>query len=105
MRFANLARIAVAAAVSLHAQERPEFEVASVKANHSTHNGIGNHFEPQRMTWTNAPLHSLIEFAFGVRPYEVTGGPGWIDVDRWDIAATTSVPASREQQRAMMQTL
>jgi uncharacterized protein (TIGR03435 family) len=67
----------------------PEFEVASIKLNKSARNGIGNRYEPQRMIWTNTPLKVLIEESFGVRPYEIIGGPGWIDIEKWDISATS----------------
>lgn len=83
----------------------PEFEGASIKPNKSLRNGIGNRYEPQRMMWTNVPLRILIEESFGVRPYETIGGPGWIDVDKWDIAATTAIPTTRSQKFAMLQTM
>ena len=41
------------------------------------------------MMWTNTPLKVLIEESFGVRPYEIIGGPGWIDIEKWDISATS----------------
>ncbi len=83
----------------------PEFEVASVRQNKSLRNGIGNRFEPQRMTWTNTPLKVLIQESFRVKPYEITGAPAWLDVDKWDIAATTAAPTTGAQKFAMLQTL
>jgi uncharacterized protein (TIGR03435 family) len=82
-----------------------EFEVASIKLNKSVRNGIGNRYEPQRMTWTNAPLSVLIQSAFHVEPYALMGAPSWTDEEKWDIAATTSAPASNNQKRDMLQTL
>jgi len=42
------------------------------------------------MVATNAPVKLLIEWAFLVRDYQVSGEPRWADVDGFDIETTSS---------------
>lgn len=103
--FALLSLAPMLVTLSFAQDAAPEFEVATVKQNHSVRNGIGNRYEPQRMAWTNAPLKTLIEESFDMRPYQVAGGPEWIAVDKWDIQGTTAVPTTRQQKLRMLRTL
>jgi uncharacterized protein (TIGR03435 family) len=36
----------------------------------------------------------MIQYAFGVREFQIAGGPGWLTTDRFDIVATTATPGS-----------
>lgn len=66
-----------------------EFEAASVKPNKSgeTNSRIG--MSPGgRMNATNVTLRQLILSAYNLRPFQLTGGPGWLGSERFDIAAT-----------------
>jgi uncharacterized protein (TIGR03435 family) len=52
----------------------------------------------------------LMAIAFGVKDHEITGGPGWVDTDRFDIsakpdAASISGSITQEQMRVMLQAL
>src|SRR5580658_4282099 len=86
---------------------RPEFEVASVKPNTSGKNLIS--IRPPvggRFTATNARLKMLIALAYNVKNFEISGGPGWIDTDGYDInAKATDVNTSLDQLRPLLQTL
>ena len=84
--------------------QSPTFEVVSVKPNR-TATSIGNHFDPGRMSWTGVPLHVLITSAYGLQSYQISGGPNWMETDRWDIDAKTESPANRTQQLQMLQPL
>jgi uncharacterized protein (TIGR03435 family) len=86
------------------AADPPRFEVASIRLNPAK-TSIGNHFEPQRMSWTGVPLRMLIQSAYGVRPYQLVGGPGWLDTDRWDIDAKTEAPNTTMEKFRMLQPL
>ena len=67
----------------------PSFEVASVKPNNSGERGSRLGMSPNgRMTATNVSLKQLILNAYNLRDFQVTGGPNWLDVDRFDISAT-----------------
>jgi uncharacterized protein (TIGR03435 family) len=87
----------------------PSFEVASVKPNTSDDRRIQIGAPgPNRMVVTNAPLRELIRLAYQVQPFQLEGGPGWIDAQRFDINATlpeSSVPAPLEQRWLMMRQL
>jgi bla regulator protein BlaR1 len=71
------------------AQSLPkEFDVATIKPNSANDNrfmirpllGGG-------LTITGVPLKMLIMEAFDVRAFQVSGGPGWMSTERWDIEA------------------
>jgi bla regulator protein blaR1 len=65
-----------------------EFEVASIKP--STAIGYDSSLNRQPggvLAVKNTTLHTLILFAWGLRPHQLTGGPGWVDSDRWDMMA------------------
>lgn len=40
-------------------------------------------------TVTNSSLRSLISAAYGVLPFQVSGGPEWVTTERYDLAAKT----------------
>src|SRR5580658_420957 len=65
------------------------FEVASIKP---TKNPIGpNTFDippaGQRFSASNCPLKLLIMIAYGVSDRQVSGGPGWVNTDTYDVEA------------------
>jgi uncharacterized protein (TIGR03435 family) len=65
------------------------FDVASVKPNNSGDRGSRLGMSPNgRMTATNVSLKQLILNAYNLRDFQLTGGPAWLDVDRFDISAT-----------------
>jgi uncharacterized protein (TIGR03435 family) len=66
----------------------PSFEVASIKP--SPTGGHGRFFstpDPGRLTATNVTTKMVIEFAYNVKDFQLTGGPGWIDSQGYDIEA------------------
>jgi len=67
---------------------RAEFEVASVKPNLSGERRIM--FRPMlggRFVAENATVRILIQLAYGVQPFQISGGPAWLDTDHYDIEA------------------
>jgi uncharacterized protein (TIGR03435 family) len=38
----------------------------------------------------NVPLRKIITYAYDIRDFQLAGGSGWMDVDRYDISAKTS---------------
>ena len=67
----------------------PEFEVASVKINKSGLSGKVNlqTLPGGRFTAENVTLRQLIRNAYMLQDAQVSGGPKWIDDDRFDIVA------------------
>lgn len=86
---------------------QPAFEVASVKPNKSGDNSISIRRQPGgRVTVTNAPLRMLITFAYDLREHQLSGGPGWLNSDRYDIVAKADNPNPTEaEMKLMFQTL
>jgi uncharacterized protein (TIGR03435 family) len=69
-------------------QQAPAFEVASVKRNGSWFSrGFSFGGGAGQFTATNVPLRELILAAYQVQPFQVEGGPAWINSDHFDIVA------------------
>jgi uncharacterized protein (TIGR03435 family) len=86
----------------------PEFEVASVKLLNPPMGGhaVGLKLNHGRVTVEGATLRQIIVQAYVVQRVLVLGGPAWYDSDQYDVVAKTSNPdATREEARAMLETL
>ena len=66
----------------------PSFEAASVKLNHTGEIRFSISLQdPTRFTATNITTKMLIQFAYNVRDFQLSGGPDWINSERYDIDA------------------
>ena len=95
---------------TLSAQQKAAFEAVSIHANRSSENdqSFFDLNSAGRLTARNRDVWDLIAQAFGVRDSQMTGGPGWLKSDGFDIQATASEnSAAVERPRAleMLQTL
>lgn len=91
------------------------FEVASVKPSGADALGIFFRILPGGgLMAEGAPLKALISLAYGVREFQISGGPGWINSDRFDVNArpeaskitATNIDPSKmplDQQRSLRQ--
>jgi uncharacterized protein (TIGR03435 family) len=90
-------------AVFAQTTTRPQFEVASIKP--SLSDRIMNVRPlPGRLT-ADATLKVLMQYAYGVAPFQVLGGPDWLTSERYQIDATTNATASRDRMFLMLQSL
>ena len=99
--------LAVIAAISLsgQTQPRPKFEVASVKPSSEQRFMAVRPLRGGRLAAT-ATVRMHIINAFGLAPYQVVGGPAWIDSDRYAIdAKAEKSDASRADLMLMLQSL
>jgi uncharacterized protein (TIGR03435 family) len=105
LRPAVLAAMALAAlhVEALRAQPA-EFEVASVKPNSSGDGRSGTSTSKGQTRMDNVSLRALIQTAFDVRDYSLSG-PSWLDSERFDIVAKIPAAATRVQVPAMLQEL
>ncbi len=84
----------------------PQFEVASIKLNTSGARAVSiGASSPRAFKAENVWLRFLIETAWNVKDYQVSGGPDWATSNRYDIDARTDTDASFEQMRPMLQDL
>jgi uncharacterized protein (TIGR03435 family) len=82
------------------------FEAASIKPNKSGSPLLG--ILPQRggrFTATNVTLSLLIRNAYQLPIFRMSGGPDWIESDRFDVVATAGYDAPQAELRLMVQTL
>ena len=88
------------------------FEVASVKPSNPDVRGMVLQRTPVGgLTATNVTLKTLVEFAYDVRDFQISGGPRWLRADRFDISAKPERPEgpadpsqpTGEQERVMWQ--
>jgi uncharacterized protein (TIGR03435 family) len=84
----------------------PSFEVASVKSNKG---GAGPMMAarmlPGRFEATNIPVRMLLLQAYRVPSYQMQGGPGWLDQERFDIAAKAPDGSAPDQMMLMIRSL
>src|SRR5580704_16533176 len=69
---------------------KPQCEVASIRqaAPGSAAYRMGLTFVPGgRFTVTNYTLKELIELAWEIQPFRISGGPAWIDSVRYNVSA------------------
>ena len=65
------------------------FDVASVKPNLSGSGSVSAGTSRGRLTATNISVRTLILKAFHVQDFQVSGGPGWLGSERYDVVAKT----------------
>ncbi len=88
--------------------DQPSFEVASVKVNNSPSNGMNGYVGIRAggsLSMGNVTLEHLVSLAYGLENYRISGGPAWINVERYNIDAKPSSPVSRDVARLMFQNL
>jgi uncharacterized protein (TIGR03435 family) len=82
------------------------FEVASVKPSlRDRPNTLRYNLGPESVTIPQATLHSLIQQAYDVARYQVTGGPDWGNSEFYDIQAKAGSAVNVHQLRTMLQNL
>jgi len=81
--------VVVFAAVALAQTDAPlVFDVASIKAADPDARGMYVRSSPGgRFNVNNMTLKELIVFAWRVQPYQVAGGPSWLDSAHFDVSA------------------
>jgi uncharacterized protein (TIGR03435 family) len=82
------------------------FAVAAIKENHSGERIML--FNPRRggrFTATNCSLGLLIQYAYDVMQFQISGAPDWVQSNRYDIAAKAEGDPPVNEIRAMLQGL
>jgi uncharacterized protein (TIGR03435 family) len=105
MRLRTLALLLAAASVG-SAQQKPAFEVASVKPNLEGSGDFSFDFAADgRVTARNFTVWNLIRSSYNLRELQMSGGPAWIKTRGFDIQALPAKPVPRPEVLKMLQTL
>jgi uncharacterized protein (TIGR03435 family) len=83
----------------------PAFEAASIKPSSPGRVGGGINVSPARIRIINSSLKFCVQVAWNVKDFQVSGGAGWMDTDRYDINAVAASPFKDGEYRTMLQTL
>ena len=84
----------------------PAFEVASVKPSPPPTPGrTAPANDPTLFAAHNRTLKQLIQRAYDVEDYQVSGGPNWTDTDRFDVDAKPENSSSPAEMLLMLRTL
>ena len=94
----------------LSAQDtRPQFEVASIKPSAAGPGSMFGSRGPGMFNTENTPFKMLMSQAYGVKGFQISGGPSWINSDGYTITAKASgegTPKERfEKMMLMLQVL
>ena len=113
----TLCSLAVLVATGAFAQTKPAFEVATIKPSPPMDMAkvaaalqaggkmpIGVNVDFVRAEYLYLDLRSLMSYAYGVKPYQVTG-PDWMATTRFDIVAKMPEGSKKEDAPKMLQTL
>jgi uncharacterized protein (TIGR03435 family) len=98
----------ICASFAQGAASQPAFAVASVKpSRHELGRDANSRISigPAGLSGTNVTLKHLITEAYGVQPYQVFGGPNWLDTDEYDVDAKADGPTTSEQAALMLRGL
>ena len=89
------------------AQPKEAFDSASIKPAKPGQRGYSIRPLPGRVSAQNVTLQELIGEAYHVFDFQISGGPMWIDSDRYDVEAKAASGAAPSQLelRAMLQKL
>src|SRR5215469_1387569 len=81
------------------------FEVASIKPSAPDARGTAFARPLGRLEISNMTLKEMIVSAYSVQPFQVSGGPAWVDSVHYDISAKAGAQVSREDILLMLQAL
>jgi uncharacterized protein (TIGR03435 family) len=103
--------------ISVFGQSKPAFEVATVKPAQPIDQSkiiaalqsgakmpMGANIDSRRAEYRYLDLKTLMTYAYGVKPYQITG-PDWISTTRFDIVAKMPEGSRKEDAPKMLQAL
>jgi uncharacterized protein (TIGR03435 family) len=85
--------------------QQPSFEVASVRPNKSGGPRYSINPKGDRFTATNISVFSLLQWAYDVEAFRISGAPSWFGSDRFDVEGKAEGVPSMAQFRLMLQPL
>jgi uncharacterized protein (TIGR03435 family) len=83
-----------------------QFEVASIRRNNGNATERYIRPSPGRLSIRNMSVKNLLTTAYGIMPFQLSGGPNWIESENYDIQATSDdVVPLRQMTGPMLQSL
>jgi uncharacterized protein (TIGR03435 family) len=85
----------------------PKFEIAGIHPSPVVRNPNFRNLAPHggRYEIRNATMVDLIRTAYNMSSDRIVGGPNWLELDRFDVAAKLPVETTVEERRQMLQAL
>jgi len=77
----------------------PSFEVTTIRPNRSGAEQNAVFFQPGRFVAQNATVKMLVAYAYALKDFQISGGPSWIDSERFDITAKEDESVSIGRQK------
>jgi len=102
--FVAIALLSAAAVFGQEQDARPAYEVASIKLNTSGSANQGVQQDKAQILFTGVPLKRLIQRAYKVYSFQVTG-PAWMEDAYYDISAKYPPDLKDEDRPLMLRTL
>jgi|SRR5579871_5028411 len=89
------------------ADANPAFEVATIKPSDPARPGRIFTVRGQDVVTINTTLSDLITMAYDLHPRQLTGGPAWMESDKYDVTGKPDTPGqpSTDQMKIMIQKL
>ena len=110
MRRQALLALGILGSVIAVAQAPPAFDVVSIKPNATPAGGREDgggslRFTPGSVAGRKVSARRIILEAYHLTDRQLSGGPSWLDSDRFDIEGKAAAPADENQLRVMLQSL
>jgi len=96
--------LAAGAVLAQTPDARPAFEAASVKPNTTGSNSSRTDGNKGQIVMVNQTLRRIVERAFNVKPFQVSG-PGWMEGVRFDVTAKYPPDTKSEDRAVMLRTM
>jgi uncharacterized protein (TIGR03435 family) len=86
---------------------KPEFAVATIKPSRPDAPRGGYGIRGKDVTTTNVTVSWMIKLAYNVHAHQISGGPSWLDSERYDTVGRSDTPGepNRDQMKLMIQKL
>ena len=106
MRKVTLTLCLLSSSAQIFAQAAaPSFDAASIKPSKANDDSSSWNSRTGYLVMRNQTLNACIRIAYGLKVDQITGGPKWLDSDRFDIEARAASPAKDPELLVMLQTL
>lgn len=84
------------------ADATPGFEVATIKPSVPDAPGRWIRMNGRNFSMLNTSLSYLITFAYGIHARQLTGAPGWVETDSYNLAGIPDKPGKPDQEQLKM---